>query len=226
MPGRPLWLHVNQRCFWQYFSVAWVLPELRDRAGFCFYAIYTIQLKQLTERKYDVTTINLYVFMLTAAACCPLRIFPWLQILSVLLLWRYGPEFYFSWRRHWSSIANWHLYTASIRYIDSSKAAIAPVVQSQFLLWYWNLYLQWVSDFFIILGMIVLSSALVLLANLAVAMFVRCTSAAMKGLSFSVSFWQRTGMLQYLVLMPKIPINAKCAHGDNLLYYSVYLKLR
>ena len=149
-------------------DVAWSIAGIVTGLGSAFFnAIYTINSKQLTERKYDVLTINLYVFMLTAACLLPFADLS--MIVDFVCSSSGGGTFgilFFLAQALITSVAPNYLYTTSIRYIDSSKAAIlscgAEPVSALILGIF--IYREF-PTFFSILGMIFTISALVLLAK-------------------------------------------------------------
>ena len=149
-------------------DVAWSIAGIATGLGSAFFnAIYTINSKQLTERKYDVLTINLYVFMLTAACLLPFADLSMITdfVCSSSCGGTFGILFFLA-QALITSIAPNYLYTASIRYIDSSKAAIlscgAEPVSALILGIF--IYSEF-PTFFSILGMIITISALVLLTK-------------------------------------------------------------
>ena len=107
-------------------DIAWSVAGIVTGLGSAFFnAVYMINSKQLTERKYDALTINLYVVMLTAFCLLP---FANLSMIADFVRASSGSGvfgiLFFLAQALITSIAPNYLYTSSIRYIDSGRAAI------------------------------------------------------------------------------------------------------
>ena len=102
---------------------AWSVIGILTGLGSAFFnAIYTVNSKQLTQRGYAALTINFYVFLISSVVLAPFA--DWSMMLSYVTEAPIrGISFYLAQALITSILPNF-LYTTSIEYIDSGKAAI------------------------------------------------------------------------------------------------------
>ncbi len=104
-------------------DVTWGFLGLLFGLGSAFFnAIYTVHSKQLTEKKYHTLTINLYAFFFTAVVLLPFA--DWNVLIGYVAADPAKGILVYLAQALVSAITPNYMYTNSIKYMDSGKAAI------------------------------------------------------------------------------------------------------
>ena len=104
-------------------EVTWgFLGLLSGLSSAFFNAIYTVHSKQLTEKKYHTLTINLYAFFFTAIVLLPFA--DWRLLVGYVAADPAQGILLYLAQALVSAITPNYMYTNSIKYMDSGKAAI------------------------------------------------------------------------------------------------------